>query len=284
MEKLELFLHGGGYKKTTQETYRYYLIHFLGYKGDLANFSADEFMSWLQRWPDESTSQYMAYCAARAYLKFFYGNAHPALVIRVRRPESGPQRTLAEKEVERLLLSFDTSKAKGRRDLALVCLLLDTGLRASEVCRLEVRYLDLDERTLQVIIKGGQWRFAVFSHYTASCLASWMGTRKEVAKPGVKTVFVGIKGIKPGQSLTKDGLRTIMSKLAKFAGMKHFSPHALRRSFATIAARAGASDQVLMKQGGWASAAMVRRYTRALEHKDFEPFSPVSRTMRSNMD
>ena len=191
-----------------------------------------------------------------------------------------PQRTPAEWEVEHLLASIDTSTNQGVRDLSIVLLMLDTGLRSSEVCRLRLMDVDEVEQSLTVKVKGGSWQTAVFSRYTAQELLLWTALRNQIAKPGETTYFVSMGGTRPGTGLTRYGLLILFRKMAQRSGLKHFSPHALRRTFATMALRGGASTRLVQVAGRWSNIAMVERYSQALTAKDFEPYSPVNRIMR----
>ena len=96
-----------------------------------------------------ATRSFFAWCEEEGWLE-----ENPALALRVPRVPRRVQRTLTDDEVRAMLQACDDSP-KGRRDAALVSLLLDSGLRASEVCRLAVEDLDLDEGLLVVQVKGG---------------------------------------------------------------------------------------------------------------------------------
>lgn len=91
------------------------------------------------------------------------------------------------------MASFDSSPA-GVRNLALVTLMADTGLRASEICSLEMKYLHMEEGYLAVICKGGQWGFASFFEYSRSCLARWLVIRETLALPATHRILLGEGG------------------------------------------------------------------------------------------
>jgi site-specific recombinase XerD len=195
------------------------------------------------------------------------------------RKPSPPQRTLNRKKADQLLQLFDTSKPKGIRDLAIVTLALDTGLRADELVHIQLSYLDMDQGVLFVPIKGGQWAPAAFYEYTSSCLASWLAVRPKVAKAGVETLFVSIGGTTRGQPLTRDGLRAIFYEFSQDSDIGRISPHDMRRTFATLAVEAGAPTRAVQVAGRWQHIKMVEHYTRALEAKVLHRYSPVNRLM-----
>jgi site-specific recombinase XerD len=190
------------------------------------------------------------------------------------------QRTLRESEVEAVLACIDTSTAKGKRDLAIIGLLVATGLRAAEIARLRLQDIDLERQVFCVIVKGGKTQEKWFDEYAASLIVGWLSVRPSVARPYVDTLFVGMRGTKTGQPLTREGVKILCRELAGRAGVDHFSPHALRRSFATLATENGCPTRLLQEAGGWADLRMVEKYTKAIRLKTFEKFSPLIGLMR----
>lgn len=220
-------------------------------------------------------SPYNCWQALKAYLLWEFGRDYPCKGMHIYRPDPGPQRTLDAEEVETLIASIDTTTRSGRRDLPMVLLMLDTGLRAQEVVGLQLRHLYLKDRYLSVMGKGGRWRTAVFSEMTRAYLEDWLETRKSVAQADTKTVLCSMGGLKPGSELTKDGLRTIFAALRKRAGIEGLSPHVMRRTMATLASRRGAPSRIVQLAGGWSSIQMVQKYTQALRPDDFEGYFPT---------
>ena len=217
--------------------------------------------------------------AFRSFYSYAIGAKSPARSIPAPRVKKKRQRTLDGQLTLRLLSAPDTSSMRGRRDLALICLPLSTGLRASELCRLRLAELDMDARRLSTKVKGGDDGDGVFGDYTQSVMASWLAVRESVAVSGVDTVFVSVGGNRPGTSLTPSGLRVIFRRIGKEAGIEHLSPHDLRRTFATLGHRFGASTRLIQVAGRWKDIEQVVQYTRALEAEDFDDFDPVSRLM-----
>ncbi len=281
MDDIEQFLGQKVYSEETRDRYRRAIRLLKDKLGDrLSQLDPCSFRAWLNSYGWGSSTQCVAYNAVRGYLRWRFGEAHPALVLRIKRAECGPQRTLKAGQVMQLLASFDTLSLKGIRDLALCTLMLDTGLRASEICRLELRYLDLEERYLTVIIKGGRWGEGVYSEDTARYLDDWLKIRAKVAMPETKNVFVSVGGNVPGRPLTRSGLGIIVRHWGLVAKIGALSPHDFRRTFATLSTRRGAPQRVLQVAGRWQNAQMVERYTRDIQASDFEPYFPVSGLMR----
>jgi len=220
----------------------------------------------------------VAICAARSF--FAWSGSDAAGGLTLPRVPARVQRSLSHVEAQAVLCSLDTSTIAGKRDLALVGLLLASGLRASEVCRLRLADMDLAGRVLVVVVKGGQQRFGVFDEYAASLVQSWLSVRPLVALPETSTVFVALRGVGRGLALTREGLKCLCRRWAARAGVPHFSPHALRRTFATLATAAGCPSRVLQAAGRWSDLAMVERYTRSLDPRAFDSYSPLALLMK----
>lgn len=276
---IEIYLAERGYTGETLDKYRRALEHLVKEIQDLENLDALKLRSWLDAHDWGSSAKWVAWCTVKGFLSWKYGADHPALRLKVRRTEAGPQRSLNMGQVKIILASFDTMTAKGIRDLAICSLMLDSGLRSSEICRLDLKNLNLTERHLAVIIKGGKWGEGVFSQLTASYLDHWLAIRNELAKPGTHTVFIGLGGDTRGMPLTREGFTCIVRAWGVHAGIGALSPHDLRRTFAVLATRLHAPARVLQVAGRWSNIAMVERYTQAIVADDFEEYFPVTGAM-----
>lgn len=219
--------------------------------------------------------------AMRSFFAFTLSEQSPAARLHAPRPKKRLQRTLSIEQAFAVLAACDTSSSIGIRDLALFTLMLDSGIRAAEACRLEVDKLDLEPRLFRLVIKGGQEGFGTFCAETANYLAQWLGIRERIAVAGVMTVFVGVGGLTPGRPLTTDGLRRIFARVGRASGLKHFSPHDLRRTFATTTQLLGAPSRMSQIWGRWENLETFERYTQALLamqdrlRSEFEKYSPV---------
>lgn len=259
----------------TIDRYRRALTWILEDRGSLEEVTAPELKSWLDEYGWSASTQWIALNAIKGYVRWKYGDDHPALALKIKRAVSPPQRTLNFAEVRTLLESFDLESVKGRRDLAMASLFIDTGLRVAEVCRLEIGHLDLVAKHFAVIVKGGEWEDGIFSEYTAKQLAIWIEDRREIAGGGVNTVFVSVGGQTPGQTMTRHGLQSVVMEWGESAGIGHISPHCFRRTFATLATKNGAPQRVAMAAGRWRDERIFRRYTQAIGPEDFKKYSPV---------
>jgi integrase len=280
MDDQSRFLNNFSFAGTTKESYAHVLKQLFSEIGDLERFTPDQFLVFINRPNWGNCYRWVAYNAVRQFVRWRYGENHPIMQVKIKRVDAGPQRVLTSKQVSRLIGAFDLSGPKGIRDLAMCALMLDSGLRISEICRLELRHVDLVDRNLSVIVKGGDWGEGVFSKDTANYIGKWLPVRDAWSAPGIKTLFVSVGGDTPGKQMTRGGLSHQISKWNNLAGVDRFSPHDLRRTFAVLSTRLGAPSRILQVAGRWKSLAMVERYTASITSADFEPYFPVSANNR----
>jgi integrase len=263
------FLASFPYSEATRRTYKDILSRVLARSQDLANMTASELLEILNQSGWGNARQCVGLAAMQKYLKWKYGHGHPALSAKLKRMQGKPQRALTPEIALKLLASFDPYTAKGARDLAICSLALDTGLRASELCRLQLADTDLEHRVLQVIIKGGEWAAAIFGTQTAANISRWLNYRKIV--PGQDFLFTHSQ---TGEGLTPEGLYKIINDWGWKIGIE-LSPHDLRRSMAVMGVLKGASERSLMEMGRWKSSDMIKRYTRTLKLETLRKYLPV---------
>jgi len=278
--EIENFLASGRYSAQTKERYAWILLNAADQP--LASWQAADLIRYITRpnWgKNGSTStQSLVLHTLKAYIRWKWGAGHPALSARIKKVDPPPQPVLDIQQARDLLASFDPHSASGARDLALCALALDTGLRASELCRLETAYVDMRQRTLKVIVKGGQWKTAVFSEPTANCILKWEAHKREL-KFTAPQVFTSLQHQNKGKKLSREGLKIIVRGWGKRLGVR-LTPHALRRSFATLATVLGAPTRVVQVAGRWTKIETVERYTMDIQQKQISPYFPAEHLLK----
>lgn len=161
---------------------------------------------------------------------------------------------------------FTMRRPTARRDKALILTLVDTGLRASELCSLRIR--DLDEKTGKVHVrhgvyggaKGGKGRFVYLGKTARRVLWRYLADREDRNDPDAP-LFVGLRN----RSMNKDGLRHVIHNLGEKAGVKKAHPHRFRHTFAITYLRSGGDIFTLKTLLGHSSLDMVQHYARVAE-------------------
>lgn len=183
-------------------------------------------------------------------------------------------RPFTQDQIRSLLAAARRSK-NPRRDEALLLFLFDTGLRASEICGLKFRDLEMQGRRCTVCGKGNKHRTVPFGGTVAKAL--WNYLRFQPRDPG-EALFLSERA----DPLTRSGLRQMVERLAISAGIDavRSSPHTFRHTFAVEFLRAGGNIFTLQQLLGHTDIKMTNRYV-ALAQADIEAqhrqFSPADR-------
>ncbi|MBK8421872.1 tyrosine-type recombinase/integrase [Candidatus Villigracilis saccharophilus] len=93
------------------------------------------------------------------------------------------KRVLSMEKARELLAMFGPHTPKDACDLALSVLALDTGLRSSELAHLTLKNLDLQERTLSVIVKGGNGKPPSTPKPPPTASTNGLPTATKIARP-----------------------------------------------------------------------------------------------------
>jgi len=158
-------------------------------------------------------------------------------------------------DVVRALLDVCGKDVTGLRDRAIILTMLDTGLRVSELCALDVG--DVSMTTGLVLVragKGGKARATFLGAKSRRELTRYLRMRGDAPGP----LFVGIHG----ERLTRRAVTSMLRRRAKRAGVKAPSPHSFRRAFALLSLRAGADLLSLQRLLGHADLTLLRRYVK----------------------
>ena len=206
--------------------------------------------------------------ALRALLRYLIRidvNAlHPEKV-ELSKAESQSLKFLDLEQVTRLLNMPEISTPQGSRDKALMELLFSTGLRVSELVRLNRDSINLERKEFGVIGKGGRARAVFISDSAVYWLDKYLKDRKDPFLP----LFIRYAGIKkdPGRTgetlrLTARSVQRIIEKYVKKARLPvKITPHGLRHSFATDLLSAGADLRAIQEMLGHKNISTTQIYT-----------------------
>ncbi len=173
---------------------------------------------------------------------------------------------LSGDQVQRLLDAAGR-QTRGRfrsceRDRALILLLVDSGLRASEVCALTLGDVDRVTGEIAVIGKGNKKRQSFLNSTARRALWRYVEARINNDAADGDPLFVSSGGYTPGAALTRSGVGEIVRNLGAAAGIDgvRVSPHTFRHTFAINFLRAGGNVLELQRLLGHESLEMTRRY------------------------
>lgn len=135
------------------------------------------------------------------------------------------------------------------RNRAIILMLLDTGLRASELCSITRKKLDLVTRSVKIVGKNSKERVLYFSPTTAQAIWKMDDTSSDY-------LFSG----NANRPLDRSNLRHILERACDRAGVPRYSPHDFRHTFAVNFLRNYPNIYALQKMLGHSTLDMVKRY------------------------
>jgi integrase/recombinase XerD len=167
---------------------------------------------------------------------------------------------LTVEEVDALLAAPDERTVAGARDLAMLEVLYATGVRVSELCRLELNDVQLQAGYLVAFGKGKKERLVPIGKVAVERLGAYLQGPREVLLRGrpCRALFV----TRFGRAFTRQGFWKLLRQHALKAGLKKgLSPHKLRHSFATHLVERGADLRAVQAMLGHADITTTQIYT-----------------------
>lgn len=147
------------------------------------------------------------------------------------------------------------SKKNNLRNLAILSLLLGSGIRRSELVGLDRKDFNLAQKTIKVVRKGGDQQIVELGEEVAQLLDTYLSTRTDNHPPMFLSKFE--------RRLSPEGLWLIVKKMLKEAGLVG-STHTLRHTFVTELVRLGVPLAVVQSVVGHRNIQTTVRYTHIM--------------------
>lgn len=178
-------------------------------------------------------------------------------------------------ELSQLLKVCAGKDFEARRDLAVLSLMADTGIRRAECAGLKLEDVDLNFKIVQVLGKGRRPRQIPFGATTARAIDRWLRIRSKHALAETDSLWLGTRS----RTFSATGLRQMLERRGEQAGINNLHAHRLRHTFAHEHLSAGGNEGDLMMLAGWKSRQMLSRYasSTAAERARSSYRSPIDR-------
>lgn len=151
---------------------------------------------------------------------------------------------------------FETCSGKtfdDRRDLAILSLFVDTGIRRGEMAGIRVQDVDLGEQVILVTGKTGT-RGVPYGSATAARIDKYLRLRRKHKAADEPWLWLGRKG-----RFTVFGIEGVVQQRGTQAGLD-LNPHLFRHTFAHMWLDGGGNEGDLQRLAGWSSGQMLQRY------------------------
>jgi site-specific recombinase XerD len=210
--------------------------------------------------------------ALRSFLRWLIKNDYKVMSpdkIELPKVSERQVKFLSGDQVNRLLNAPTLSDIAGKRDKAILEVLFSTGLRVSELVKLDRDKIDLDRREFGIVGKGGRARVVFLSKRASEWIDNYLKDRRD----HFKALFIRHKGkVDPATLNEKVRLtprsvqRMIKKYVAKIKLPVDATPHVLRHSFATDLLMAGADIRSVQEMLGHKNIQTTQIYTH-VTHK-----------------
>lgn len=257
--------------------------HFRQHGRTLLTASADDYRAYLQgqsRKGKATKTVARRLAAIRVFLRFLSASGHDATSILQQlerpKPERSLPKVLSRAQVNQLINTPDPESPLFARDVAILELLYASGLRASELCDLKRRDVNLQVGCVRVLGKGMKERVVPLGRAAAEAINRYLADcRPKLDRAGTAEQLILSR---TGKAFDRIALWMLVEKYGRSSGLlKHVSPHTLRHCFATHLIGGGADLRVVQELLGHSDIATTQIYTHVDQdrlknvHKRFHP-------------
>jgi site-specific recombinase XerD len=191
---------------------------------------------------------------------------NPTDKIKVAKPKEKVIKPYTNEEIKRMLAVCDkdyehNARFLGSRNKAIILVLLDTGVRLSELIGMKMDDINISNGNIRVMGKGGKERVVRIGKVAQKALWRYLMHRPDNGKE----LWLN----EEGRPLTSSGVQSLIKRLKERAGVHGSgSVHRFRHTFALNFLRADKNVFNLQYLLGHSELEMVRRYTAALGMED----------------
>lgn len=273
----------------TLRNYRSDLIQFLDYLApadrrsgkrnapdihEIDHITIREWLSTLHSAQKKKASVARKLAALRTFFQFLVREGvievNPAKLVSTPRLEKKLPQHLSIEEAIKFIETPNTETDLGKRDRAMLELMYATGVRVSELTKIDVAEIDFKNKLIRVTGKRRKERIVPFGDPASEALRDYMNVRDRflnaapVSQREPEAVFLNYQG---ARITTRSVGRMVEKYIRICAGMHDISPHALRHSFATHLLDSGADLRDIQELLGHARLSSTQIYTHVSMEK-----------------
>ncbi len=219
--------------------------------------------------------------AVKAFSTWLYdeGYTEDNMLSKLRMPKAPVKliEPLSPQEINTITSVINQSTPQSKRDYTIFAIMLDSGLRVSEVVGITLDNVNLSQGSIRVTGKGGKDRIVPIGQFVTGLLLHYIDfERPKLNSKGSNYLFLS----KGGNSVTANALKLMFSRLAKKSGVTRLHAHLCRHTFAVNYLLNGGDIFVLKEILGHTTLEMVNHYlhfTRSQISDQHRKYSPMDK-------
>jgi integrase/recombinase XerC len=238
-----------------------------------------EWLSSLHTAQKKKTSVARKLAALRTFFQFLVREGvvelNPAKLVATPRLEKKLPNHLSVEDAIRFIETPDTETELGKRDRAILEFLYATGVRVSELTKLNLNDIDFKEKLVRVTGKRRKQRVLPFGDPALHAIINYLSVRSHFlqnasqAERDEQALFLNYQGTR----ITTRSVGRMVDKYIQIcAGIHNISPHSLRHSFATHLLDSGADLRDIQELLGHARLSTTQIYTHVSMEKLIEVY------------
>jgi len=241
---------------------------------EIDHITIREWLSTLHSAQKKKASVARKLAALRTFFQFLVREGvielNPAKLVSTPRLEKKLPQHLSIEEAIKFIETPDTETDLGKRDRAMLELMYATGVRVSELTKMDLSHVDFKNKLIRVTGKRRKERIVPFGDPASEALKGYLGARDRflnnapISEREPEAVFLNYQGTR----ITTRSVGRMVEKYIRIcAGMHDISPHALRHSFATHLLDSGADLRDIQELLGHARLSSTQIYTHVSMEK-----------------
>ncbi|MEO6393446.1 MAG: tyrosine recombinase XerC [Pyrinomonadaceae bacterium] len=238
-----------------------------------------EWLATLHTAHKKKTSVARKLAALRTFFQFLVReeivDLNPARLVATPRLEKKLPVHLSAEDAVRFIETPDTANNLGKRDRAILELLYATGVRVSELTKLDLSDVDYQGKIIRVTGKRRKQRSVPFGDPALQAINQYLAVREDIlrhASPAERDDQALILNYQGTRITTRSVGRMVDKYILICAGIHNVSPHSLRHSFATHLLDSGADLRDIQELLGHARLSTTQIYTHVSMEKLIEVY------------
>ena len=202
---------------------------------------------------------------------------NPMTKVRIKKVHTPPKEGITQEEVDKLLKAAKEHSVFPERDIAMIMILCDTGIRKSSIERLRMKDVNIDKSEMVVYEKDQRYHTKPFGHATCKAIKKYLLCLTDVQPDDPFWLQMD------GRALTKVGMREVLRRLCSVAKIPQHQFHDFRRYYGKTLYDSTHDIFMVSKALDHKDIYVTKRYIAIDDRESAEAirtYSPMDRKMR----